>query len=149
VEFKGTVELPASRAAAWALLMDFERLAGCGPGVQSVEPIDDTHARVRARVGVGFMTLGFTIELEKTEIAEPDRAVVRAHANAPGNEADATGEMRLSGPPDGPTRMDWVATVDLHGAVARVGSRLIESTANRLIDQTFDCVRSRLATPAS
>ena len=148
MEFTGTVEIAAPRREVWDLLLDFEQLATCGPGVQSIEQVDATHARVRAKIGVGFMTMGFTIELELVEVEEPDRAVIRATGAAPGNQVEANGQMRLSGPPEGPTTMDYSATVELFGSLAGVGSRMIEGTAGKLIDQTFDCVRAKLAPAA-
>ena len=57
---------------------------------------------------------------------------------------DATAEMRLSDGPDGATVMDWNANVDLSGTLASVGARLIEGTANKMITQTFDCMRTKL-----
>lgn len=145
MDFSGTVEIDASRAAVWDLLLDFEQLSQCGPGVQSVERLDETHARVRAKIGVGFMTLGFTIELELVEVEALERAVIRAVGSAPGNQAEAKGAMHLSGPPEGPTTMAYEATVELFGSLAGVGSRMIEGTAGKLIDETFECVRARLS----
>ena len=148
MEFTGSLDIDAPRQAVWDLLLDFDRLATCGPGVESIERVDATHARVRAKVGVGFMTLGFTIELELVETQAPDRAVIRATGDAPGTSVEANGSMHLSGPAEGPTRMDYAATVELFGALAGVGSRMIEGTAAKLIDQTFDCVRAQLAPAA-
>ena len=148
MEFKGTVLIEAPRASVWELLLDFDRLGTCGPGVQSIERIDATHASIRAKVGIGFMTLGFTIELEITELEEPDRAVVRANGAAPGTQVEGTGEMRLSGAAEGPTTLDYTATVDIFGTLAGIGSRMIEGTAAKLIDETFDCVRAKLAPAA-
>jgi carbon monoxide dehydrogenase subunit G len=148
MEFTGSVEINAPRAAVWALLLDFEQLSTCGPGVQSIEQLDPTHARVKAKVGVAFMTLGFTVDLELVEVEAPDRAVIRATGAAPGNQVEATGQMRLSGPAEGPTTMSYEATVELFGSLAGVGSRMIEGTAGKLIDETFDCVRARLAPAA-
>ena len=148
MDFTGSVEIDAPRAAVWELLLDFERLASCGPGVQSIERLDETHARVKAKIGVAFMTLGFTIDLELVEVEAPDRASIRAAGEAPGNQVEANGEMHLSGPPEGPTTMNYSATVELFGSLAGVGSRMIEGTAGKLIDETFDCVRARLAPAA-
>ena len=148
MEFNGTLEIDAPRQAVWDLLLDFDRLATCGPGVESIERLDDTHARVRAKIGVGFMTLGFTIDLELVEAVAPDRAVIRATGEAPGTSAEANGWMHLSGPTDGPTRMDYEATVELFGSLAGIGSRMIEGTAAKLIEQTFECVRAQLAPAA-
>lgn len=148
MEFTGSIDIDAPRQSVWDLLLDFERLATCGPGVESIERLDATHARVRAKVGVGFMTMGFTIELELVETAEPDRAVIRAIGEAPGTSVEGNGAMHLTGPAEGPTRMDYDATVELFGALAGVGSRMIEGTAAKLIEQTFDCVRAQLAPAA-
>jgi carbon monoxide dehydrogenase subunit G len=148
MDFTGSVVIEAPRAAVWALLLDFEQLGTCGPGVQSIERRDDTHASVRAKIGVGFMTLGFTIELELVEVAPPDRAVIRATGEACGTQVEGNGEMRLSGPAEGPTTMDYTATVEIFGALAGIGSRMIEGTAAKLIDETFGCVRARLAPAA-
>ena len=52
--------------------------------------------------------------------------------------------MRLSDGPDGATVMDWNADVNLSGTLASVGARLIEGTANKMIGQTFDCMRAKL-----
>ncbi|HUG30880.1 MAG TPA: carbon monoxide dehydrogenase subunit G [Candidatus Limnocylindria bacterium] len=149
MEFAGTVEIDAPRAAVWDLLLNFEQLGACGPGVQSIERLDETHARVKAKVGVAFMTMGFTIDLELVEVEAPNRAVIRATGAASGNQVEASGRMKLNGPAEGPTTMDWSATVELFGSLAGVGSRMIESTAAKLIDETFDCVRARLAPAAA
>lgn len=145
MDFTGTIEVDATRTAVWDLLLDFEQLAACGPGVQSIERLDPTHARVRAKIGVAFMTLGFTVDLELVEVQAPDRAVIRATGAASGNQVEASGEMHLSGPPEGPTTMSYTATVEIFGSLAGVGSRMIEGTAAKLIDETFDCVRAKLA----
>jgi carbon monoxide dehydrogenase subunit G len=42
--------------------------------------------------------------------------------------------------------MDWDANVDISGSLATVGARLIEGTANKMIGQTFDCMRAKLET---
>jgi carbon monoxide dehydrogenase subunit G len=149
VEFGGTVTIEAPRQAVWDYLADFEGLAGCGPGVESVERIDDRHARVVAKLGVGFITSRFTIDLELGALEPPDRASLTGRGEAPGTQVEGRADMRLSGPPDGPTELDWRAEVDLFGSLAGIGTRMIESTAGRLIDQAFDCVRARLAASAA
>jgi carbon monoxide dehydrogenase subunit G len=149
MDFTGTVDIGAPRAAVWELLLDFEQLAQCGPGVESIERLDATHARVRAKIGVAFMTMGFAIDLELVEVEAPERAVIRATGAAPGNQVEARGQMRLSGPAEGPTTMSYEATVELFGSLAGVGSRMIEGTASKIIDETFECVRARLAPPSA
>jgi carbon monoxide dehydrogenase subunit G len=74
----------------------------------------------------------------------PEAATIKAHGQAPGSAVDATAQMRLSAGDAGGTRMDWVADVNIAGTIASVGARMIEGTANKMIGQTFDCMKSKL-----
>ena len=53
-------------------------------------------------------------------------------------------QMTLSDGAAGGTRMDWHADVTISGSLASLGARLIEGTANKMIGQTFDCMKSTL-----
>ena len=144
MQFAGTTEIAAPRAKVWGFVIDPEQVGWCGPGVEAIEPVDATHFKARAKVGIGIISARFNVDLELVETDEPDRAVIKARGQAPGSAVDATGEMRLEGPPDGPTTMHWSAQVAILGTIASVGARLIEGTANKLITQAFDCMRAKL-----
>ncbi len=70
--------------------------------------------------------------------------MIKAHGQAPGSAVDATATMALRDGTDGGTVMDWEADVLIGGTLASVGARLIEGTANKMIGQTFDCIRTKL-----
>jgi len=144
VHFEGTVDIEAPRDRVWAFLMDPEQVGRCGPGVESIEIVDETHFRARAKVGIGFISARFLMEMELAEQYPPDRAVMKAHGQAPGSAVDASAEMRLSDCANGVTRMDWEADVSIAGTIASVGARLIQGTANKMIAKTFDCIRAKL-----
>ena len=40
--------------------------------------------------------------------------------------------------------MEWTADVNLSGTRASVGARLIEGTADKMIGQTFECMKTKL-----
>jgi len=40
--------------------------------------------------------------------------------------------------------MLWAAEVSISGMIASVGARLVEGTANKMIGQTFDCIRAAI-----
>jgi carbon monoxide dehydrogenase subunit G len=144
MQFSGTTEIQAPREKVWAFVIDPQQVGWCGPGVESIEEVDPTHFKARAKVGIGVISARFNVNLELVEAVEPDRAVIRASGQAPGSAVDARGEMVLSGPLEGPTTMAWSADVQIMGTFASVGSRLIEGTANKLIAQSFDCMRAKL-----
>jgi carbon monoxide dehydrogenase subunit G len=124
--------------------MDPNQVGSCGPGVESIEVVDADHFKAKAKVGVGFISARFNVDMTIAERTEPERAVIKAHGQAPGSAADAVATMVLAGPAEGPTSMDWSADVTISGTLASVGARMIEGTANKMIGQTFDCIRAKL-----
>ena len=146
MHFEGSVPIKASREKVWAFVIDPDQVGQCGPGVESIEVVDETHFKAAAKVGIGFISARFVVNMEFAELVPPDRALIKAHGQAPGSAVDATAEMHLSDGPDGSTVMDWSADVNLSGTLASVGARLIEGTASKMIGQTFECMRSKLET---
>ena len=148
MQFSGTVDIRAPRDRVWAFLIDPNQVGSCGPGVESIEVIDDTHFKAKAKVGVGFISARFVVQMTMVELDEPTRAVIKAHGQARGSAVDALATMNLKDGTDGATTMDWSADVTISGTLASVGARLIEGTANKMIGQTFECIRVKLETPA-
>jgi uncharacterized protein len=144
VHFEGSVPIKASREKVWAFVTDPNQVGQCGPGVEKIEVVDDTHFKAAAKVGIGFISAKFNVDMTFAELVPPDKAVIKAHGQAPGSAVDADALMTLSDGPDGTTLMDWSAEVNIAGTLAGVGARLIEGTANKMIGQTFDCMRSKL-----
>ena len=148
MQFSGTVDIAAPRDRVWAFVIDPNQVGQCGPGVESIEVIDDTHFKATAKVGIGFISARFIVNMEFAETHPPDDATIKAHGQAPGSAVDATAQMQLSDGPDGGTKMDWSADVNIAGTLASVGARLIEGTANKMIGQTFECMKSKLESAA-
>jgi len=144
MHFEGSVPIKASREKVWAFVTDPNQVGQCGPGVEKIEVVDDTHFKATAKVGIGFISARFNVDMTFAELVAPDKAVIKAHGQAPGSAVDADAQMTLSDGPDGSTVMDWSADVNLSGTLASMGARLIEGTANKMIGQTFDCMRSKL-----
>jgi carbon monoxide dehydrogenase subunit G len=144
MHFEGTVQITAPRDKVWAFLIDPNQVGSCGPGVESIEVIDDTHFKATAKVGVGFISARFVVNMEFVDLDAPNVANIKAHGQAPGSAVDATAAMNLSDGEAGGTQMDWQADVNISGTLASVGARLIEGTANKMIGQTFDCIRTKL-----
>jgi carbon monoxide dehydrogenase subunit G len=144
MRFEGTVQIAAPRDRVWAFVIDPNQVGQCGPGVERIEVVDATHFKAAAKVGVGFINARFNVDMEFAELTPPEAATIKAHGQAPGSAVDATAQMRLSDGADGGTVMDWEADLNIAGTLASVGARLIEGTANKMIGQTFECMKSKL-----
>ena len=124
--------------------MDPNQVGPCGPGVETIEVVDETHFKAKAKVGIGFISARFNVDMEIAERDEPNQAVIKARGQAPGSAVDATATMALKNGASGGTVMDWSADVLIGGTLASVGARLIEGTANKMIGQTFECIKAKL-----
>lgn len=144
MHFEGTVQINAPRDRVWAFVIDPNQVGQCGPGVETLEVIDDSHFKATAKVGIGFISARFNVNMEFVDLDAPNAATIKAHGQAPGSAVDADAQMRLSDGADGGTTMDWSADVNIAGTLASVGARMIEGTANKMISQTFDCMKSKL-----
>ena len=147
MHFEGTVDIAAPRDRVWAFVIDPNQVGQCGPGVESIEVIDDQHFKATAKVGVGFISARFKVDMTFADMQPPDSATIKAPGQAPGSAVDGDAQMRLSDLPDGGTRMDWSADVNIAGTLASVGARLIEGTAQKMIGQTFACMKTKLEAP--
>jgi carbon monoxide dehydrogenase subunit G len=144
MKLAGTVDIAAARDEVWTFVTDPNQVGQCGPGVESIEVIDDTHFKATAKVGIGFISARFVVNMEMADQVPPDRAVIKAHGQAPGSAVDAVARMTLGDGTAGGTRMDWEADVTISGSLASLGARLIEGTATKMIGQTFDCMKAKL-----
>ncbi len=144
MRFEGTERVAAPQPKVWAFLMDPQQVGTCGPGVESVEPVDATHFKARATVGVGFIKARFVVDMAMADLHEPDAATIKAHGQAPGSAVDATATMQLTADGADATNLAWAADVNISGTLASVGARLIQGTAEKMIRQTFECIRTKL-----
>ena len=147
MHFEGSVEIAAPRERVWAFVVDPQQVGQCGPGVESIEVVDDTHFKATAKFGIGFISARFVVNVEFVDQKPPEEASIKAHGQAPGSAVDATAKMSLSDGANGGTKMDWVADINIAGTLASVGARMIEGTSNKLIGEAFDCMKTKLEEP--
>lgn len=144
MEFSGTQTMAAPILHVWTFLMDVQNVAECAPGFQSLEVLGDEHWNAIITVGVGPVKAKFSMDVTRPEIVEPERMVVKGRGKAPGSAVELTGDMYLTALNENETRMDWQAHVAVSGTIASVGARFMNSTAERLTGQFFDCLRKKL-----
>ena len=63
--------IAAPRDKVWAFVIDPNQVGQCGPGVETIEVIDATHFKATAKVGIGFISARFVVNME---FAEQDAA---------------------------------------------------------------------------
>ena len=144
MHFEGTVDIDAPRDRVWAFVIDPNAVGQCGPGVESIEVVDDTHFKATAKVGVGFISARFEVDMTFATCSRPMRRRSRPTARPRVRPSTPTPRCTCPTTASGGTTMDWKADVNISGTLASVGARIIEGTANKMIGQTFTCMKSKL-----
>ncbi len=132
-EFSGDPVIPAPRQVVWDRLTDPDFIAASAPGVESVQAVDPTHFTVVSGLGLGPMKVRFTLDIELFDVVEQESLRMRSLARGPGSVVDVVSVVRLEDARAG-TRLNWSATSDVSGTVARLGPRLIEGTARMMTE---------------
>jgi uncharacterized protein len=146
VRFEGKVSIRAPRDAVWAFLTDPAKVAGCAPGLDSLDVIEPGKKfRATTAIGFGAVKVKFVNDVEWTELDAPNRAAMKAHGTAPGSAVDATTSMALSDGPGGAgTDLEWTADVNVVGTIASMAMRLMGGVTKTLTGAFFDRVREEI-----
>jgi carbon monoxide dehydrogenase subunit G len=135
LEFSGAPEIAASRERVWRRLIDPQFVGRSVPGVESVEVVDPTHFKVISGFGIGSIRARLTIDGELFDIVPDSSAKMRLRGKAPGSALEVLSSIVLQEAGPGKVRLSWYASSELSGAVAKVGSRMIEGIARKLTEQ--------------
>jgi|SRR5436305_5920745 len=144
MEFTGTQTISVPIEKAWAYLADMHKVATCGPGLQSLEELGPERWRALVTVGIGLVKAKCTMNVTRTVLQKPDLIIVKVHGKAPGSAMELEGRMHLTAVGQEQTSMNWVGLLAVSGVLARLGTRLINNTADKLIREFFTCLQSRL-----
>jgi carbon monoxide dehydrogenase subunit G len=144
LEFSGTQMLPIPREQVWAYLLNVKKIASCAPGFESLQELETERWKAVVGAAIGPIKAKFTMDVTRSGMQEPERMVVNGRGNAPGSTVEVSGDMRLSAPTPETTRMDWTATLDVSGALARVGVYVLKGTVEKLTGQFFDCLKKEM-----
>ncbi|MEE9163186.1 MAG: carbon monoxide dehydrogenase subunit G [Thermoplasmata archaeon] len=132
------MEAPVEKV--WDTFMNPRKLAPCMPDLQLLEVFDPTHFRAVMKVGVSFIKGKFDFDVRVMEEDKPVRARIQAHGRGRGSAVDVDSTIVLIKTARG-TEMRWNAEAHLVGKLANVGSRLIQSTADKKVHEFFGCVK--------
>jgi carbon monoxide dehydrogenase subunit G len=143
MHLEGETDIAAGRPRVWAVLTDPHAVADCVSGEAKIEFLDERNFRVTGQVGNAFMRATVTVEIELTELVEPERARASATAAVMGSPVVATGSLTLEEAGSASTRASWSAEVTLGGMLASFAG-MVQAPLQEAIERTLDCLKTRI-----
>ncbi|SDC83103.1 hypothetical protein SAMN05216345_10473 [Cupriavidus sp. YR651] len=137
MEFNGSQHIGASRAEVWRRLNDHQTLQECLPGCEQFQLQDDGAYDAVIVASIGPIKARFKGIARFSNHEE--RVGYRIEGNGSGGIAGfgkLNANIRLEDS-DGGTTLHYLATAQLGGKLAQIGSRLVGSVANKLLADFF------------
>lgn len=137
MELNGEQRIAAPRQKVWDALNDPRVLKACIPGCESLTQDGDSAFDAIVQAKVGPVRAKFTGRVELTDIRPPESYRISGEGKAgPAGVAKGSADVSLVEDGDG-TVLNYVVKADVGGKLAQIGSRLVQSTANKYAADFF------------
>jgi len=137
MDMTGEYRIAAPRDAVWAGLNDPETLKACIPGCEEIEMTSQTTLEVKVVQKIGPVKVRFAGLIELENINAPESYTIRGEGKG-GVAGFARGSADVTLSEDnGETVLAFDVTAQVGGKLARLGSRLIDSTAKKVANKFF------------
>jgi carbon monoxide dehydrogenase subunit G len=139
----GSYTFNAPPVRVWDLLMDTTAIASCVPGCQELTPIGNDRYQAKLSVAISAVTGSYDATIALEDKDPPHGYTLRVDGQGRPGFVKGTARMTCTDE-GGQTRVDVAADVQVGGAVARVGQRLLEGVGRTMMNRFFECLGSRL-----
>lgn len=144
--------LDGSIEDAWKILQDIEQVAGCMPGAEITEVIDESNYKGSVKVKIGPMKVAFKGDINVLDINTDERQIhliAKGHDNKGTSSAsmDLTASLRTG--ESGASELTGDAAVTVDGKLANFGGRMMTQVADQILGQFADNFGHKLAASAS
>jgi 2-furoyl-CoA dehydrogenase large subunit len=141
---QGSVDLPATPEAVFAVLLDPNALAKVIPGCHALETEGSNQYRADVTVGVGMIKARFEAKIGLSEIDAPHRLRLAGAGISSLGSARGSGLVELTPIANG-TRLSYDYEAQVSGKVAAVGARMLEGAAKVVLRQLFESLGRQAA----
>jgi len=137
VNLEKSFPLEASPAAAWSVLQDIEAVAGCMPGAELTEKVDDSHYKGQVRVKVGPASATFKGDIEVRGL-DPGERELHLFGKGADTKGTSTASMELTArvrDAEGGAELVGTSQVTVSGKMASFGGRMMNQVSEQILKQ--------------
>lgn len=137
MDLEKTMVVAAPIDRVWTLLLDPKIMAGCVPGVQSVQVLSDTEYLADIKVKISFVAASFKIKTTILETRPPHylRCEGTGEDSSVASSLKQTSEIFLTERPGGQTEIRVKAKADVFGRLGSFGLTVMKTKADRMWEE--------------
>ena len=143
MKVQGSYTFDADIRTVWDSLLSPDTLAGCIPGCDDIRPTGEDAYEIALTVRVAALSGAYkgSVSIEDKRHLESYRMVVSGSGR--GGTVRGAGDLRFS-ESGGKTTVEVAGDTQVTGVVARVGQRLLGGASRMMMNQFFDCLKTKI-----
>jgi len=145
LHYEGAFDVPAPKDKVYDFVIDPHKVTKIFPDVQSVRVIDGDNFQIKAKIGISFIKGSMDVKLTILDKKRPTFSKLRARGTGLNSAVDLESTFNLEDGPKGGTHVKWAADAKISGMMASVGSRLIDSQADKYVKQIIGSLEKNLS----
>lgn len=138
LSWQGVREVKASIDRMWDRLLDPQVIARAAGSTEGARPLAGRRYSVTVRIGIAFIKLPVTMEVEMYDLEPPGRGKMRMLGTGPGTGLEGQSTIQLEPLGADRTRLSWSAETTVHGRLAEFGATILEPLIKRTIEEFWD-----------
>ncbi len=127
----------------WDFLLNPNDIGPCFPDLQSLEVTSADSFRAKVRVGLSVVKGAMEFEFRTADKVPPHSAKLVGTGRGVGSSVEIQTGFNLEEMGSG-TKVGWVADVNVGGIMAGLGSKLLDSTSSKMVEQVIENFKSKL-----
>ena len=147
MHLEGSFETPAPRNVAWEFLLNPNDIAPCFPDLQSLEVTSPDSFKAKVKVGISVVKGTMDFDFRIAEKNPPRSAKLIGTGRGVGSNIEMQTTFTLDEIGLG-TKIGWIADVNVGGIMAGLGTKLLDSTSSKMVEQVLGNLQSKLKTKA-
>jgi len=148
IELSSVIGAPIQRL--WDTLLDPNTMAGCVPGMQSIEVISDREYLAEVKVKIAFISARFKVRTVVTEMIPPTVLVSESTGedSSVGSSVKAVSEMALTAVDEARTELRVKVKATVMGRLGTLGLNPMRTKAERMWEEFCGNLEAALEAPA-
>lgn len=148
MHLEGSFETPTARKIVWDFLLNPQDNAPCFPDLQSVDVLSPDSFRAKLKVGISVVKGTMDFEFRIADKVPPSSAKLIGTGRGVGSTVEMQTGFTLDDAGSG-TKVGWVADLNVDGIMAGLGTKLLDSTSSKMVEQVIGNLKNKLKEKAS
>lgn len=144
MKIEGAHTVKAPQDIVWNLLVDPVVLARCMPGCEGLEPTGENAYKTQLKVGIAAIKGSYEATIHLDDVNAPVSFKMKVEGKGSTGFVRGTGTISLTAT-DAGTQVHHSGDVQIGGAIAGVGQRMLQAASNMMVGQFFTAIEAEAA----